>query len=95
MVERKYPCDNRIQAFFGNVSLDSVGRRSFEQQLFQCMMAQTLWMKGQIEFMRSSNTFGTLICNLTRTGQQEVGARSNMILAESSKGSWLAADGNH
>jgi beta-mannosidase len=64
MAERNYPCDNRIQAFFGNVSLDSVGRRNLEQQLFQCMMAQTLWMKGQIEIMRSSNTFGTLIWQL-------------------------------
>jgi beta-mannosidase len=64
MAARNYLCDNRIQAFFGNIYLDSVGRRSFEQQLFQCMMAQTLWMKGQIEIVRSSKTFGTLIWQL-------------------------------
>jgi hypothetical protein len=27
-------------------------------------MAQTIWIKGQIEIMRSSNTFGTLIWQL-------------------------------
>jgi hypothetical protein len=84
MAERNYPCDNRIQAFFGNVSLDSVGRRSFERQLFQCMMAQTLWMKGQIEIMRSSNTFGTLIWQLNEVwptggwGAIEYGSSRNL-----------------
>jgi hypothetical protein len=95
MAKRNYPCGNRIQAFFGEASLDSVGRRSFEQQLFQCMTAQTLWMKGQIEIMRSSNTFGTLIWQLNenwpRGGWGAIEYGPSRIL----NGSGLVGDGNH
>jgi hypothetical protein len=59
MAERSYPCGNRIQAFIGIVSLDSVGRRIFEQPLFQCMMAHTLWMKGQIVIWKLNENWPT------------------------------------
>jgi len=64
MAERNYPCDNRIEAFFGGVSLENVGAPFFQQHLYECMIAQALWMKGQIEIMRSSNSFGTLVWQL-------------------------------
>jgi hypothetical protein len=65
MAERNYPADSRIAAYFSeDVSLDEVGPRAFQRQLYLSMMAQTLWMKGRIEMYRSSNTYGTLIWQL-------------------------------
>lgn len=65
MAERNYPCDTHIQAYFGNfTSLDTVGERAFQEQTFHCMMAQTLWMKGEIETRRSRNSYGLLIWQL-------------------------------
>jgi len=61
---RNYPCDNQITAFFGSQSLDEVGVQAFQNQLYLCMMSQTLWMKGQIESIRYTNSFGTLIWQL-------------------------------
>jgi beta-mannosidase len=62
--ERNYPCDSFIQTYFGNVSLDGRGPQALQQQLYQCMMSQTLWMKGEIEVLRSRNSFGLLIWQL-------------------------------
>ncbi|CAB9515754.1 Beta-mannosidase A [Seminavis robusta] len=65
MAQRNYPCDTHIEAYFGNqTSLDIIGQRSFQAQLYQCMMAQTLWMKQDIEHRRSKNSFGLLIWQL-------------------------------
>jgi hypothetical protein len=61
MAERNYACDSHIEAFFGTTDLESVGRGPFRAQLHRCMMAHALWMKGQIEAMRSANSFGTLV----------------------------------
>jgi hypothetical protein len=62
MAERNYPCDAHIVAYFGNhASLDGVGESAFQMQLYHCMMAQSLWMKGEIEKRRSKNSFGMLV----------------------------------
>lgn len=64
MAERNYPCDNKIQIYFGNVSLDDVGSEAFQKQLYMCMISQTLWLKSEIETQRSKNSLGTLIWQL-------------------------------
>lgn len=65
MAERNYPCDFHILAYFGNVtSLDAVGKIAFQEHMYHCVMAQTLWMKGEIEARRSSNMYGLLIWQL-------------------------------
>lgn len=61
MAERNYACDSHIEAFFGTTDLESIGQGPFRAQLHRCMMAHALWMKGQIEAMRSANSFGTLV----------------------------------
>ena len=62
MAQRNYPCDSHILAYFGqSISLDLVGRYEFQAQLYLCMMAQTLWMKGEIERRRSKNSLGLLV----------------------------------
>lgn len=60
-----YPCDNRIEIYFGTKTyLDGIGAASFRRQLYECMIAQALWMKGKLEMMRATNSFGTLIWQL-------------------------------
>jgi beta-mannosidase len=62
MAERNYPADTRIAAYFGDdVMLDEVGPKAFQRQLYLSMMAQALWVKGQIETFRSGNSYGALI----------------------------------
>lgn len=62
MAQRNYPCDSHIMSYFGNqCSLDEVGVRAFQAQLYLCLMGQTLWMKGEIEKRRSQNLFGFLV----------------------------------
>jgi hypothetical protein len=62
MAQRNYPCDSHILAYFGNAtSLDAVGEIAFQEQLYHCLMSQTLWMKGEIEKRRSNNYFGLLV----------------------------------
>jgi hypothetical protein len=62
MAQRNYPCDSHISAYFGEaISLDLVGRYEFQAQLYLCLMAQTLWMKGEIERRRSQNSLGLLV----------------------------------
>jgi beta-mannosidase len=65
MAQRNYPCDTHIEAYFGNLtSIGDVGTTAFQAQLYQCLMAQSLWMKGDLENRRSYNTFGLLIWQL-------------------------------
>ena len=67
LAERNYPCDSRIEAYFGKEvadSLDNVGQREFQRQLYLCMIAQALWIKGTIETFRSGNSYGTLLWQL-------------------------------
>lgn len=66
MSERNYPCDSHVQAYFGieEDQLSEVGETAFRKQLYLCLMAQTLWMKGEIESRRSKNFFGLLIWQL-------------------------------
>ena len=62
--QRNYPCDRHIKAYFGDVDLITTGKLPFQKQLLQCMLSQALWMKGQIEILRSINSFGSLIWQL-------------------------------
>ena len=65
MAQRNYPCDTHILEYFGNnTSLDAVGEAAFQAQLFQCVMSQTLWMKGEIEKRRSTNSYGLLVSHI-------------------------------
>jgi hypothetical protein len=64
LAERNYVCDNLIEAYFGVKDLDVIDKDAFKAQLFMCMMSTTLWLKGQIEIMRATNSFGTLIWQL-------------------------------
>jgi beta-mannosidase len=86
LAQRNYPCDTHIEAYFGNrTSLDAVGKIPFQAQLYQCMIAQSLWMKGDLEERRSRNSFGLLIWQLNEnwpTGGWGLVEYSNM--AESS-----------
>jgi beta-mannosidase len=63
MAERNYSCDSHIQAYFGytEASLSESGSAAFQKQLYMCLIAQTLWMKGEIESRRSRNMYGNLV----------------------------------
>lgn len=61
MAERNYACDSEVEAYFGVTDFDATGEEAFKSQLHKCIMATTLWLKGQIEIVRGSNSFGTLI----------------------------------
>jgi hypothetical protein len=71
MAERNYPCDDLIIGVWGKAAgaaLDEVGELAFKRQLFQCMLAQALFMKGDIEGRRSgSNAFGLLTWQLNES----------------------------
>jgi len=65
LAQRNYPCDTYIQKAFGDViGLDAVGEMAFQAHLYQCLIAQTLWLKNTIEARRSENSFGLLIWQL-------------------------------
>lgn len=66
LAERNYPCDTHILAYFGvkEDALNEVGKYAFQKQLYMCLIAQTLWMKGEIETRRSMNFYGMLIWQL-------------------------------
>jgi len=64
MSERNYPCDNHIITYFGDEGLEEVGEDAFKRQLYQCMISQAIWTKAQIEHMRNTNSFGSLIWQL-------------------------------
>ena len=68
----QYPCDNLILGYFGNGSkagataaLDEVGEAAFKRQLYQCMVAQALALKSDIENRRANtNAFGLITWQL-------------------------------
>jgi hypothetical protein len=64
MAQRNYPCDSLIKAYFGEIKLNEVGEKPFRRQLYMCMIAQSLWLKLQIETQRNNNIFGLLIWQL-------------------------------
>lgn len=61
LAERNYACDSHIHAYFGAAALDEIGEAAFKSQLYLCMVSQALWIKGQIEVFRASNSFGALV----------------------------------
>ena len=65
LAQRNYACDSHITNYFGVIPFEQeVGANEFQAQLFECMMGQALWMKGHIEVLRSSNSFGALVSGL-------------------------------
>lgn len=67
MAQRNYPCDNLINAYFGDHSesyFNKTGEGIFKQQLYQCMLSQALILKADIETRRSANQFGCLVWQL-------------------------------
>ena len=64
LAQRNYACDNLIQVYFGaaqRAAIDDVGEAAFKRQLYQCMLAQALEIKSNIETRRSTNEFGTIV----------------------------------
>ena len=64
MAERNYPCDNMIITYFGTPPagyLNMTGEAPFRQQLYQCLLAQGLNVKSNIETRRSKNELGILV----------------------------------
>lgn len=63
MAERNYPCDNFIYVYFGTKGqeFNVTGEFNFKKQLYQCMTAQALQVKQNIESRLSQNTFGIII----------------------------------
>lgn len=67
MAQRNYPCDNFINTYFGDQGdayFNQTGEAVFKRQLYQCMLAQALHMKGDIEQRRSQNQLGCLTWQL-------------------------------
>ena len=65
LAQRNYPCDTYIRKAFGDlIGLDAVGETVFQAHLYQCLIAQTMWLKNTIESRRSGNSFGLLIWQL-------------------------------
>ena len=64
MSDRNYPCDNIIEVYFGKSDLSMVGERAFKKQLWQCMIAQALVIKQNIETRRSQSIFGIIVWQL-------------------------------
>jgi len=64
MYQRNYPCDNIIQVYWGPQNLNLTGPNVFKKQLYQCMLGQLLELKGEIEYLRSTNAFGTITWQL-------------------------------
>ncbi len=64
MFERNWPVDNVIQSYFGWQPLNNTGPAAFQRQLYQSMLGQALYIKTQVEGLRATNTFGTLIWQL-------------------------------
>lgn len=60
--QRNYACDSHIIKYFGSIPFEKeFGAHAFQAQLYECMMGQALWMKGQFELLRSQNSFGALV----------------------------------
>eukprot|EP00931_Biecheleriopsis_adriatica_P063878 TRINITY_DN38765_c0_g1_i1.p1 TRINITY_DN38765_c0_g1~~TRINITY_DN38765_c0_g1_i1.p1 ORF type:complete len:936 (-),score=124.19 TRINITY_DN38765_c0_g1_i1:136-2943(-) len=67
MAQRNYPCDNLILGYFGrdkSEQLEATGKSAFKRQLWQCMIAQALALKSDIEARRAQNTFGIVTWQL-------------------------------
>jgi beta-mannosidase len=64
MAQRNYPCDNIITVYFGASDFDAVGETAFKKHLWQCMVGQSLLLKGTIETRRAMNQFGHLLWQL-------------------------------
>ena len=67
MAQRNYPCDNYIAVYFGMgalASLNQTGEQAFKRQLFQCMIAQALIVKQNVELTRATPRFGILVWQL-------------------------------
>ena len=66
MSQRNYPCDSLITTYFGTTQeeLSEVGELPFKRQLWLCMAAQALTVKGQVEQYRGRNIFGLLTWQL-------------------------------
>eukprot|EP00040_Diaphanoeca_grandis_P034655 m.215991 g.215991 ORF g.215991 m.215991 type:complete len:1074 (-) comp33200_c0_seq2:397-3618(-) len=64
MAQRNYPCDNFIAVYWGlpaATTLNQTGEHAFKRQLFQCMIAQALIIKQNIELTRATPRFGILV----------------------------------
>ena len=64
MAQRNYPCDNFIAVYWGMGALagiNATGELPFKQQLFQCMIAQALIIKQNIELTRATPRFGIIV----------------------------------
>jgi beta-mannosidase len=67
MAERNYPCDPLVVVYFGAQPagyFNQTGEAAFKRQLYQCMLAQALHMKGDIETRRAQNQLGLLVWQL-------------------------------
>jgi len=67
MAQRNYACDATIFKAFGNDTLvdkNATGEHAFKGQLYQCMTAQAIIMKQNIEMHRTQNHYGTLTWQL-------------------------------
>lgn len=64
LAQRNYACDSQVEAYFGTTDFGANGEDAFRAQLHKCVMASTLWLKGQIEILRGTNSFGTLVWQL-------------------------------
>ena len=64
LAERNYACDSHIDAFFGSIDDNEISEHYFKGQLYHCAIANALWLKSQIEILRSTNSFGALIWQL-------------------------------
>ena len=93
LAERNYACDSHIDAFFGSIDDQEVSEHYFKAQLFHCMLATALWLKAQIEILRSTNSFGALIWQLNENwptggwGLVEYGSKQNQT-GQSVGGRW-------
>ena len=61
-----WPCDSGIVSYFGpqNFSDPPSAAATLQRQLYLCMVAQALEMKGNIETRRSGNAWGTIVWQL-------------------------------
>ena len=64
MSQRNYPCDNIIAEYFGPSDFAEASERAFKKQLWQCMVAQALLIKSDIETRRAGNQFGIIVWQL-------------------------------
>ena len=83
MAQRSWACDNLVWSYFGPALLNASGEAAFKGQLFQCLIASALNMKGNIESRRASNQLGTIVWQLN-----EIWAAGGWGLVEYSGAPW-------